>query len=248
MSGSNGASDDHNACKLKIIFPDALNDAAVSGKCSNLQLYTLARAVRTFLEGDVQVNEGVNNMIKKITGVATNIGMPLLDARIKLKKMIGQGVSRAGTTLRWKHRKPRVMAIMNETADYVFEARSVIENVKRYSPAPVAIFPPDATSNLSEPGKSKTWALGYSALFNKTAKKQLVDVCSEGNMLRMCFAPGLAEGGCIRMNDVAYVCYFRYYAQWTAARYHVTGIDDNGDLVMTLEKPLGTAQHPAQLC
>eukprot|EP00969_Alexandrium_andersonii_P272772 12056014-Alexandrium_andersonii.AAC.1 len=79
-----GALDGNNK-KVANMFLEDLQRAAEDGACG-LRLHTAVYMIGTFVEKDVQFNEGTNSMVKQATSIAPSLSLPLLSARVTLRR------------------------------------------------------------------------------------------------------------------------------------------------------------------
>jgi hypothetical protein len=98
------ADEDLESCarKVKRLFLDDVTVVRDTGTCPD-DLWLLFRTVGLIFKADVQELEGVNSMIKGINSRCPNLTLPLLDARIKIKKALGFGAR--GAAAGWLHRR-----------------------------------------------------------------------------------------------------------------------------------------------
>ncbi len=78
------------ARKVKRLFLIGVERAAGDGTCTD-DLWLLFKSMGLLLKADVQELEGVNSMIKSICQRCPNLTLPVLDARLRLKKALGFG-------------------------------------------------------------------------------------------------------------------------------------------------------------
>jgi hypothetical protein len=76
------------ARKVKQLFPADIANGANTGKVS-LALYSAMRLIALKFKIDVQEIEGINNVIQQVAKKAPRITLPVLDARVALRKMLG---------------------------------------------------------------------------------------------------------------------------------------------------------------
>ena len=77
-----------NTRKLRQFALDDLQEAAQHGTCTQF-LWDFLDSIRITIKSDVQENEGVSGVIKHVVDQSPSIKIPLLDARVRLKRALG---------------------------------------------------------------------------------------------------------------------------------------------------------------
>ena len=230
LTGTNGACSDTNASKVLQNFRAALEHSAITGECNCDELVYLIRSVCLFLKADVQANEGVNSLIKRVSSQCPNIGLPILDARLKAKKALGVG-SRSANSTSWKHRRLTARSV-HETATRACEHQRDLHSwfdEHRYSQPDAVLLP---TSDEREQSTvEETWGNGFATMFCKLAGQL------RNNMRQVCFVSGVCPGYSVAIGDVVHICFFRYYKRWTAAEFHIAGINSEMDFELAPTMP-----------
>ncbi len=132
---------DISSLKLRIILKDDLEFAAMYGVCG-VTLWSVAMCLRESLQGDVQVCEGYNSLVKISSTRCRNISLPLLAARVGLKKTLGLG-SR-GASSKWSNIRERALEVLNQALSHYDEASVVLGNADRWTPPQIDPELPDA--------------------------------------------------------------------------------------------------------
>jgi hypothetical protein len=101
---------DINIRKIKHLCLEDLLFASQSGK-SGPRLYMLVWIIRRQIQTDVQECEGVNSMIKKAGQRSPNMTLPLLWARVSLKKRILY--SSRGQSSKWSVRREQAQSVLD---------------------------------------------------------------------------------------------------------------------------------------
>ena len=92
------------ALKIKLAFRDDVHECARTGRL-RAPLYSLMRLVSLRWHAHVQDIEGINNIIQSVARRAPRISLPLLDARVAIRKYIGLG-SRDTKDTKWEDIAP----------------------------------------------------------------------------------------------------------------------------------------------
>ena len=80
---------------------------------ADLAMWTAVRMLRRSARADVRVNEGHNSLIKAMANRCPRIGLPLLSARVNVKKELGLG-SR-GASKRWSSIRPALQRVLESS-------------------------------------------------------------------------------------------------------------------------------------
>lgn len=151
-------------------FEAALKDVAATGRCEHAQLYSTIEAMRLHVTGTVQPCEGVNSLIKVVDQRCAHIGLPLLCARIKLKKALGLGSRHAPKG--WRQRREGAQKLVDLCNSVSAQWREVRKEQRYTTPAPVVLQPPflvqfDVTA--------KRWAAVWAMYLNKRLQQNFSD-------------------------------------------------------------------------
>ena len=120
------------ARKIRAIFKEDLVMTATSGVLGrSLAMFLLS--VRKLMPCDVQDSEGVNSVIGSVTSNAPHISLPLVDARVKLKKMAGLA-KREVTARTFQERKDRAVEAMDVLVDGTCHIDTVLGMDNRWDP------------------------------------------------------------------------------------------------------------------
>lgn len=151
-------------------FETAIQAAAETGRCEDAQLYSAMLAIRLHATGTVQPCEGVNSLIRFQDQRSPNIGLPLLSARIKLKKALGIGSRSAPKG--WRLRREGARKLV-ELCNSVSARWQQVRREQRYTtPAPVALQPPVIVQfNV----QTKAWAATWAMYLNKRIQQNFSD-------------------------------------------------------------------------
>ena len=82
--------EDLNMAKIVAWAKDDIEEAASLGVCG-LKLITISKVIRERMTSNTQEIEGVNSIIRLISERCRNVGLDLLDARVRVKKALGLG-------------------------------------------------------------------------------------------------------------------------------------------------------------
>ncbi len=106
--------------------------------CSRLNdeslLYLLVNIICCSWAPDVQEIEGVNNIIQSVCRRAPGIRLPLLDARVSVRKCVGLG-SRATKDLKFSAIADKLATLVDEAVDHADGVDDVLSNLQRWKPA-----------------------------------------------------------------------------------------------------------------
>jgi hypothetical protein len=116
-----------SSLKLLALFRTEFEHAAATSCLPPAsKVFCIASALRTQLFGDVELLEGVNSLIRINNNRAPNIGLPLLNSRIQLKKALGLG-HRAGPT-RWSAIKDSSRILLNKLVYHAETAADILKD------------------------------------------------------------------------------------------------------------------------
>eukprot|EP00959_Pyramimonas_sp_CCMP1952_P077781 1625901-Pyramimonas_sp.AAC.1 len=133
------------AAKVVHMFQAEIREASRTGVLS-MRVWMPLYLASVFWRGDTQEIEGVNNLLQTVVRRAPSIGLPLLDARVAIRKTACLGVR--GASLKWTDVAPRVNAAIAEAIDHASEIDSVLNMPFRFSV-------PDPTLALCDTGGSR---------------------------------------------------------------------------------------------
>ena len=143
-----GRSDDKlhpAAMKLKWLFHDDIEECARTGQLHS-PLHSFIRLVACRWVADVQEIEGIHNIIQSICRRAPSISLPLLDARVGLRKALGLG-NRAAKNIKWSQVMPVFDQLVEDGIAHFDGVPDVLANLSRWS-RPIAAQIP-ATPRLA---------------------------------------------------------------------------------------------------
>ena len=130
------------ARKVKKIFHDEVVQGAESGTVG-MQLWTAIRLVVVKWRPDVQEVEGINNIIQQVVRAAPRVTLPLLDARVGLRKMLGMG-SRKARDKKWSQQAPTVAKLVDTAKTFDDHANYILAIKDRW------VVPTKATISLTD--------------------------------------------------------------------------------------------------
>ena len=141
---------DDTAMKLKAWCRGDLEQAALDGTTGQ-QLHTCVFLIRAHVHADTQENEGANSVIRVISDRCRNIGLPLLDARVRLRKALG--LAQRGQRTRWADRRPHALALLRTATQPQAAGRRILgDEVDRFATAiPIPLANRLQWSRLSDP-------------------------------------------------------------------------------------------------
>ena len=160
-----------NARKLKDIFPAELAAIAEHGTNLHGNLFNVFRSLDFVMTCDVQSNEGVNSIIKRMCQRSPSITLPLLSSRLLIKKSLGIAAA-SGKEPRWSRARPTASAVIKTCiSNYSMGQQVVATDAQRWSP-PTANFVDDAAVDSELPAlrpharvtPAHQWALPYNIL------------------------------------------------------------------------------------
>jgi hypothetical protein len=217
----------------------------------NEQLWCAVRMMRACLLSDVQECEQVNSMIKAINIKSPNIGLPLLDSRIKLKKRMmhvrsvaeKRSSSAATATSRDVHRAVTTAFsdMAKSAAEHYAEGKAIVDNeMYRYLTAPTAQIMMPIGSSVSA---SIVWASKLIVLFNRRRKEHRW----ADQLCKMCFAVQKPDlNGVVHIPQAGsevYMCSDRHYSSWLMTVCTVQGQTQSGDVLLKVSLPLRQARN-----
>ena len=125
---------DITARKIKYIFNDELVAIRDSGgvEAQPHNLHTLFRIVDAVIKTDVEANEGINSVLRRLTTRAPAIKLPLLSARVGLKHALGLAGG-AQSSRMWSRLRPRAAALLERCFEMLGSAgRAVLSAADRW--------------------------------------------------------------------------------------------------------------------
>jgi hypothetical protein len=122
---------DPTSAKVKAIFRADVWECSQTGKCP-LPLWAYMVGVTKMAQSDVQVNESINSSIKKVNERSRNITLPLMAARIALRKDLGQLGCKSGAA--WKKRLKSAEDLMVCVASQGNRYKTVLNDPGRWQP------------------------------------------------------------------------------------------------------------------
>ena len=165
-----------NTLKLTKIALLDLRLARDRGVCSDF-LWAVLTGIRKVIKSDVQENEGVNSVIKHVVAAAPMIQLPLVDARVRLKRDLANGCNRMGHLLTsHKDRLRACHALLDRCRHGSGEGVAVTDTLCRWTPpAPSCVPDENQVKKLAvlqhpdvlRPTPQKLWATPYSYIVNK---------------------------------------------------------------------------------
>ena len=178
--------------KLVAAFRKEFEHAKDTGKCAS-GLWLCLTLVRILLKADVHENEGINSLLSRIGDRCRSITLPVLDARVKLKKALGVGCSDVAE--RWSCRKAKAKLVHAACMDGVARAIDVIDNEQRWEPAapsaPLPTMTPSLVSRLfpaEYDAAVQVWASPYCMALHVAQPKPSVAKCFSAGRLRLASA------------------------------------------------------------
>jgi len=223
---------DDTTRKLKTWCLEDFQNAQRTGLCGK-KLWCILKIMSRILKCDVQENEGVNSLITFITGKARNITLPLLSARVVLKKALGLGTANANE--RWSKRRDRARTVLQRLVDHIKGTAQVLSEPDRWD------IPKKSTDVPSTRGKAMhsvdprlrntpdmLWAIPFNLVMHHKIPKPTADKCIIVGEPR--------EGG------KAYICADKLYSIGTCAEFILerngTHVDGRPKLEMSAVLPL----------
>jgi hypothetical protein len=85
--------------------------ASDRGTCT-FKLFVVVNGIRRFLHATTQAVEGVNSVIRLVSDRCKNIGLLLLDARVRIKKALGLGS--ADQSAKWSQKRPKALQLLRD--------------------------------------------------------------------------------------------------------------------------------------
>lgn len=207
---------DVNILVLMDWCPDAIRHASETGTCK-LDLFALVKLVRRLMKADVQANERMNSLISANIDFAPNIGLPLLDARTRIKQELQLGTRGAAT--KWSIIQPRAELVMKTALQHLLAGQVVESNPLRYSTAHPSVDLPSLSDSKKTP--EAKWAAASALRINK----QHAELAGE---LGINFALKIGKNETLTVGDVLHVCVDKYYAVWTTVEFQVAAEDSDG--------------------
>ena len=117
-----------NAVKLRTVASEDLQAAKDVGTRSQF-LWNLLVAIRKTIKSDAQENEGVNSVIKHVVSRAPSIQLPLVDARVRVKRELWSGRQQGLQIEQGLARDCSSFATMQQTRREQSQTRSVVGNL-----------------------------------------------------------------------------------------------------------------------
>ncbi len=220
-------------------FTEDLAEAASTGLCT-LRLYTHIATIRIMLAGDVQENEGVNSLITRMVERSPHIGLPLLCARVRIKKALGVGS--AGAPKTWASRRPAALKILRAALQHERAGRPILheldDEADRYTTPHPALLP--ALPKQTSATNSDKWVAMSALVFHKAYKS----LCAgdDGEVVWLIGFDSLVTG------SVCYICAERVRASYTVAELTVVSIGADASAELDIVIPLRFARHLTAAC
>eukprot|EP00959_Pyramimonas_sp_CCMP1952_P327306 6852316-Pyramimonas_sp.AAC.1 len=150
---------EHSTFKVRDAYKADIEFAARTGFCTR-ELWTFIQVLRVHVYSDIQECEGVNSLTKHIADQCRGIKLPLLSARVQVKKALGLGTR--GLRHKWSSVRPRAarllqMCMMSSDRD------SILTDATRWMDPP----PADVHVSIAEGVKLDPTAVSRLPLFEQ---------------------------------------------------------------------------------
>lgn len=209
---------DVNIVVLMEWCPDDVRHASETGKCS-AKLYALISLVRKMMKGDVQANERMNSSISSNVDFAPNIGLPLLDARTRIKRELQIGTRGAAT--KWSILQPRAEQVLRTALQHLDAGHALDADASRYATAVPSVGLPSLQDSKKTPDAQ--WAAAAALQINK------LHMSSRGELgVNYLLKFGHDD---VQIGTLLHACVDKYYSVWTTVAFHVVAIDGDGFVV-----------------
>ena len=123
--------------KLKIVFLEELQSCAVGDGKLSMVLWAPLRLIALKFTGTSQAMEGINSLVKSACKRCPNISLPLLDARIGVKRALALG-EREHADAKWSAVQQRATAVLDSACDCLAGIDTVMP-VDRFAKTPPTI-------------------------------------------------------------------------------------------------------------
>ena len=193
-----------------MLFKDDLCQASEHGTC-NVRLHALVKIIDSVIQGDVQMCEGMNSMIKMQSDRNPNISLDLLSSRVCLKKQLFASSEAKGSATRSERVVNRAGHLLSQCLDHEEAAKDVLASGYRFGTAdPLSGLPhPQGLSSTlramfpwMKPTPAQTWGSNYNLIWHREFKEPTFDVAlafgeaGPGNVAYLC-ADKWHSAGCM---------------------------------------------------
>ena len=128
------------------------------------------------LRTDIRINEQYNSLIRTLCTRCRMIGLPLLSARVNLKKQLGVGTR--GVTMKFSSLKSHAQVILDDITSHHKQAVEMTSSVSRWATPPPSALPPDDVLKKNLPtllphlklDTKDVWAISQSRHMHEFAK------------------------------------------------------------------------------
>ena len=165
------------ASKLKQLFRAELANVAQTGKCP-ICLYWAMRLVALYWRADVQEIEGINSLIELACRRAPRISLPLVDARVGLRKDLGLGTRDKRHVKYSQMMDSGASDLLDDAIQQIDHASAIMSQEGRFE-APKTWAPPPTTMGDAHPSihpplfspEIGGWAGSYSMVWYHRARE-----------------------------------------------------------------------------
>ena len=165
--------------KVKTVFHEAITHCSATGKLSGAAgaLWGIMWMVAVTWKGDQQEIEGINNVLQHVLTQAPNCSLPLVDARVAIRKALGMG-SRTERDAKWSEKRSRASIVLNVATDHREHMHEVLADPDRFESAkPLTDGPPVPLESIY--GKPDALAMEWCRVFNNRWRRAIKTIAED---------------------------------------------------------------------